>query len=87
MVANRWVTWLREGQWHHLPPSEDFSGSSTLSKKIHLGTVSLSVAVFLFVLEEHKCDVELLITAYWEFFSMLSFSLKNMLMKITLRLQ
>lgn len=64
MVANRWVTWLREGQWHRLPPSEDFSGSSTLSKKIHLATVSLSVTVFHFVLEEHKCDVELLILLY-----------------------
>lgn len=67
--------------------SEDFLGSSTWPKEINLATVCLSADVFLFILEEHKRNVELLITAYWEFFSTLSFSLRNMLMKIILRLQ
>lgn len=67
--------------------SEDFPGSSMLSKEIHLAAVCLSADDFLFVLEEHKCNLGLLITAYWEFFSMLSFSLRNILMKIMLRLQ
>lgn len=67
--------------------SEDFPGSSTLSKEIHLALLAFQQMFFFFVLEEHKCSVELLIIAYSEFFSMLSFSLRNMLLKITLRLQ
>lgn len=58
-----------------------------LSREIHLAVFAFQQMIFLFVLEEHKCNVELLITVYWEIFSMLLFSLRNILMKITLRLQ
>jgi len=71
-----------------LTMSEGFPGSSMLSKEIHLATVGLSADDFLFGLEEYTYDVEQLITAYLEFFSMLSFSLRKiMFMKTTLRLQ
>lgn len=61
-----------------LNPSQTLSRLSyTLSKQILLATVSLLADVFLFILEEHKCSGELLITAYCEAFSTLSFSFKK----------